>query len=92
MVITSSFSTAIDDFLHDLSHVFPIKDVCMLPFFLGLEFDYLPIGLLVFQHKYISDLLRKTNMTKINPVSSPMPRSIKLSKFDTPFFTNTTLF
>lgn len=92
MVITLSPSTAIDDFLSELSHIFPFKDLGRLSFFLGLEFDYMPTGLLVSQSKYIYDLLRKTNMITANLVFSLMPSSIKLSKFDTPSFIDPALF
>lgn len=53
MVVTSSLSTTIYKFLEALGYVFPIKDLGKLSFFLGIEIDYLPNGLLLSQRKYI---------------------------------------
>lgn len=69
-----------------------MKDLGCLSYSLGLQLDYLPGGMLMSQRKYISDILRKTNMTKANPISSPMFASTKISKFDSPSFDNPTLF
>lgn len=92
MVITYSSANAIDKFLEDLSCAFPIKDLGRLAYFLSLELDYLDDGVLLSQRKYILDILRKTNMTDANLISSPMFSSLKLSKFGSPLFDNLTVF
>lgn len=39
-------------------------------------------GITLSQHKYVVDLLQKTNMTQAKPVSTPTTTSKKLSKHD----------
>ncbi|XP_040999433.1 uncharacterized mitochondrial protein AtMg00810-like [Juglans microcarpa x Juglans regia] len=92
MIITSSSSSDVKRLIVSLGQAFPVTDLGPLPYFLGLELDYLSDGLFISQRKYISDLLKKANMLGSKPISSPMSTSTKLSKFDAPTFENATLF
>lgn len=53
MIITYSFTFTVDDLVKSLGKAFSFSDLRMLSYFLGLELDYLPNGLLIFQRKYI---------------------------------------
>jgi hypothetical protein len=52
-----------------------------LHYFLGVEVIKLESGLLLSQRRYISDLLKKTNMHEAKPITSPMASSSMLSAF-----------
>jgi histone deacetylase 1/2 len=80
LIITGSSNRAIDSLLRELNHVFAIKDLGPLSFFLGIEVALDPGGLVLSQRKYIKELLQRTNMTQCRPVSTPMSSSEKLSK------------
>lgn len=84
IVIASSLPSATDKLVSDLGLAFPVKDLGKLSFFLGLEVDYLPTGLLLSQRKYIKDLLICSQMLHAKPISSPMAASLKLSIFYSP--------
>ncbi|KAF5445640.1 hypothetical protein F2P56_034679 [Juglans regia] len=92
MVITSTHPHAIDVVIRDLSMTFPVKDLGSLSYFLGLEVDCCDSGIILSQHKYIKDLLARSNMLQAKSISSPMAASLKLSQFDAPGFDNCTLF
>lgn len=47
MVITSSSSNDIEKFLEALNCDFLVKDIGRVSYFLGLELDYLPNGVLL---------------------------------------------
>ena len=72
LIITASKPSAIDDLLCHLKTNFAIKDLGTLNFFLGVEVLPNSSSLVLSQKRYIVDLLRKTNMLKAKPVSSPM--------------------
>ena len=72
IIITASKPSAIDDLLCHLKTNFAIKDLGTLNFFLGVEVLPNSSSLVLSQKRYIVDLLRKTNMLKAKPVSSPM--------------------
>ncbi|XP_040996228.1 uncharacterized mitochondrial protein AtMg00810-like [Juglans microcarpa x Juglans regia] len=92
MLITSSIHAAIDNLISALARAFPVKDLGQLSYFLGIEIDYLISGIFLSQRKYIKDLLERSNMLNAKPMTSPMAASLKLSQFDGPEFTDSTLF
>jgi hypothetical protein len=79
IIIVSSILTAIDELLQLLCIDFVIKDLGNLHYFLGVEVLPVKAGLLLFKQRYIRDLLHKTNMEDIKPVTSPMSSSSVLS-------------
>ena len=79
LIITTSKPSAIGDLLCHLKTNFAIKDLGNLNFFLGVEVLPNSFGLVLSQKHYIIDLLRKTNMLKAKPISSPMAQSTSLS-------------
>jgi len=81
ILLTGSSPVALDSLIRSLSIDFPIKDLGPLSYFLGVEVTRCPEGLHLSQHRYIMDLLQKTNMMLAKPITSPMSASAPLSKF-----------
>jgi hypothetical protein len=79
IIITSNNSTAISDIVSQLSVVFELKDLGLLHYFLGLQIDYKKVGLFVHQHKYVSDLLHKFQMTDCKAAPTPIATTPPLS-------------
>uniref|UniRef100_A0A2N9I4N5 Uncharacterized protein n=1 Tax=Fagus sylvatica TaxID=28930 RepID=A0A2N9I4N5_FAGSY len=77
----SRLQTSIARLIQALQADFALKDLGPLHFFLGVQVYTTKVGLFLFQRRYISDLLKKTNMHEAKPVSSPMSLSTVLSKF-----------
>ena len=64
-----------------------------MDFFWGIEVQRQNDGSLILtQSKYIRDLLAKTKMDESNPISSPMVRGCKLTKFGSEDFSDPTLY
>jgi hypothetical protein len=61
------------------SNAFAVKDLGQLNYFLGVEVHHTSAGLILTQHKYIHDLLLRTNMDSSNGVSTPMLPTDKLT-------------
>ncbi|KAL4575563.1 hypothetical protein LXL04_022410 [Taraxacum kok-saghyz] len=68
------------NFLHD---TFKIKDLGQIIFFLGMEFTNTDDGMIVHQHKYITELLDYYKVHTEHPIKSPPPSNLK------DFFDNT---
>lgn len=94
IVLTSSNQSAIDTLIQDLGNAFPIKDLGTFFFFyfLGLEVDHMPTGLMLSQRKYIKTLLIQSKMLLAKLISSPIATSLKLSKFNYLDFEDATLY
>jgi hypothetical protein len=92
ILLTGSSTAALDGLICSLSIDFPIKDLGPMSFFLGVEVTHCPEGLHLSQHRYVLDLLHKTNMTLAKPTTSPMFASAPLSKFDGLSLSDATLY
>ena len=92
IIITSSSTAAIDTILTNLHKDFAVKDLGPLKFFLGIEVLSNPNGVLLSQHRYITDILRKTNMLEAKPIASPMASSTSLSAYEGEPVSDHTLF
>jgi hypothetical protein len=79
IIILSSSSAATDKLLVQLQEDFAVKDLGVLSYFLGIEVHHTSTGLILTQRKYISDLLRRTNMLSSKGVPTPMLPTEKLS-------------
>uniref|UniRef100_A0A2N9E312 Integrase catalytic domain-containing protein n=1 Tax=Fagus sylvatica TaxID=28930 RepID=A0A2N9E312_FAGSY len=71
IILTGSVPAAIQELIRDLAQAFELKDLGPLKYFLGLQVEYTPSGLLVHQTKYATDLLAKHNMSTCKPCSTP---------------------
>jgi hypothetical protein len=82
IILTGSHATAIRSLISTLQQEFPLKDLGLLGFFLGIQATRTAAGLHLCQAKYISDLLHRVQMQGAKPSTSPCSSSTKLSKFD----------
>ncbi|KAK4424667.1 Retrovirus-related Pol polyprotein from transposon RE1, partial [Sesamum alatum] len=78
IIIISSSPSATERFLSQLQADFAVKDLGTLHYFLGIEARHTSHGLILTQHKYIKDLLTRTNMLHSKGVPTPMVPSDKL--------------
>jgi hypothetical protein len=79
IIIVSSNNDAVTSLLQDLEKEFALKDLRSLHYFLGIEVNQMPRGILLSQEKYANDLLKKVGMSNCKPASTPMATSEKLS-------------
>ena len=63
IVLIGNNTSVIDTFVQALSAKFSLKDLGNLNYFLGVEVIPHNKGLFLSQHKYISDILSRTNMS-----------------------------
>ena len=73
IIITGDDEHAVDLLVHTLAKRFSLKDLGSLTYFLGVEIQSHPRGLVLSQHRYIQDLLHRTNMSNSRPVATPLP-------------------
>ena len=59
---------------------FHIKDLEMLKYFLGVEVMKSKQGILLFQRKYVLDMLSETRKLGTKPCSTPMAPNVQLNK------------
>ena len=82
IIVVSSTSSAADQLLKQLRCDFPVKDLGQLGYFLGIEVKHMEDGILLNQQKYVTDLLKRTNMQQAKPMCTPMSSSEKLSRHE----------
>lgn len=82
----------ITELISGLHNDFPITNLDSLHYFLGVEATFNSKGLVLTQHKYMTDLLHRTNMQLAKPVKTPMSTSEKLSAFTGHLFEDPTLY
>src|SRR6266508_1301324 len=71
----------IDEARNHLKTKFEMKDLGQTKFFLGLQLEHLPTGILIHQSAYIQKILEKLNMDKSYPSKTPMVvRSLDMNK------------
>lgn len=79
ILVTGNDNDLLQRTLQALAMRFSVKDHEDLHYFLGIEVKRVPHGLHLNQRKYILDLLTRTNMLSVKPVSTPMATTPKLS-------------
>jgi hypothetical protein len=82
IIITGTDAKLIQSIIAQLQQEFPVKDLGLLHFFLGIQVSRTDQGLHLCQAKYIFDLLHRANMQDAKPAKSPSPFGLKLSKYD----------
>ena len=80
IVIAGSSPRAVDGLVDSLAATFPIKDLGLLEYFLGLEASYNSGGMTLTQQKYAMDLLHRVNMENCKPTSTPLSTSDQLAR------------
>ncbi|XP_035547414.1 uncharacterized mitochondrial protein AtMg00810-like [Juglans regia] len=92
ILVTGSSTTTINSLIHQLCDGLPVKDLGQLHFFLGIETHFEFGGLFFSQHKYVVDLLQKTNMSNAKAVSTPISSAHAFKLFDGDPFHDPTLY
>ncbi|KAJ4758161.1 polyprotein [Rhynchospora pubera] len=82
IIVTGSDMTQVASLITTLQSHYPLKDLGILSFFLGISVKHTPDGLHLSQKQYVTDLLHRTYMSQAQSVSSPMAVNTSLSKFD----------
>jgi histone deacetylase 1/2 len=80
IIIVSSSDKATDKLIQNMNEDFAVQDLGPLEYFLGIEVKPDSNGVLLSQKRYALDLLKKANMEKCKPISTPMSSSERLSK------------
>jgi histone deacetylase 1/2 len=78
IIVASSTKEATEVLLRNLGKEFTLKDLGELHYFLGIEVNKVPNGVILSQ----DNLLKKVNMSDCKPVSSPLSTNEKLSAFE----------
>ncbi|WKA01767.1 hypothetical protein VitviT2T_020032 [Vitis vinifera] len=92
LVITGNNLCFVSEIVAQLGNWFSLKDMGQLNFFLGKEAISTKSGLFFSQHKYIRNLLSKTNMIGAKDVSTPLSTTTSLKLVDGTSSTNSTEF
>ncbi|KAK9093200.1 hypothetical protein Syun_028111 [Stephania yunnanensis] len=92
ILITGSNPLLIQQLITWLNSKFSLKSLGDVDFFLGFEVHRDSTGLYLSQHKYILDLLKRTNLLDSKPMSSPYSVGVKLSATDGIPFSDPTLY
>lgn len=72
VIITCSSSTLIQEFIHQLSKEFDLRNLGPLHYFLGIQVLKHSSGIILTQQKYLLDTLISANMHESKPWSTPM--------------------
>ncbi|KAG8476441.1 hypothetical protein CXB51_033363 [Gossypium anomalum] len=80
IIITGTHQASIDQFATNLNSRFSLKDLGPLSYFLGIEVSPTSNGLILSQHKYVLDFLRRAKMDQANGSPTPMVTSSTLSQ------------
>ncbi|TQE05315.1 hypothetical protein C1H46_009090 [Malus baccata] len=82
ILITGNSTDHIARLIQQLGVLFSMKDLGPLHYFLGMEVHRTAAGLHLTQAKYITDLLKRTNMLDCKPISAPAIPGRRLSLSD----------
>ena len=77
-MITGSDLQLIEQLQQQLKSSFHMKDLGPLQYFLGLEAQHCPTGILLHQYKYTQELLSLVGLSDANSVLTPMKVNLKL--------------
>lgn len=78
VLITGSNPRCIDELKRVMQSEFEMTDLGKLSYFLGMEFTYTIVGLILHQKKYVKELLERFGMTMCNSARSPIEVNQKL--------------
>lgn len=79
IIIIRDDLNVIQDIEAHLDHVFSIKDLGKLSFFLGIETGYVHNGICLTRKKFTKELLATTGLQATKDVATPLPINLKLS-------------
>jgi hypothetical protein len=79
IIVASSSQDATNALLKNLEENFALKDLGDLHYFLGIEVTKTKEGILLTQHKYANELLKRAGMIGCKSISTLLSTSEKLS-------------
>jgi hypothetical protein len=79
IIVASSSQDATNALLKNLEENFALKDLGDLHYFLGIEVTKTKEGILLTQHKYANELLKRAGMIDCKSISTLLSTSEKLS-------------
>lgn len=79
IIITGSSSTLVSAWIAPIASCFSLKDPTYLDYFLGIKVTRTRQGLHLMYRKYVIDLFTKMNMHDVNPISTPLVTTPKLT-------------
>ncbi|KAL0448352.1 UNVERIFIED_CONTAM: Retrovirus-related Pol polyprotein from transposon TNT 1-94 [Sesamum latifolium] len=92
LIFTGNNPSLFENFKKEMSLEFDMTDLCLMPYYLGLEVKQSKEGIFLSQAGYAKEVLKKFNMFDCNSVNTPMVTGLKLSKFGDEEKVNPTLF
>ena len=78
LIVTGSDVNEIEAFKCQIMNEFEMTDLGNLTYFMSMEFTEISEGLVMYQMKYASDILKRFNMVSFNPSSLPAETNLKL--------------
>ncbi|CAH9100668.1 unnamed protein product [Cuscuta europaea] len=88
LLITGNDRSMIDQFKLYLGTTFPVKDLGVMKYFLGIEVARNSTGIFMCQRKYVLDILAETGLSECKPVTFPMVQNHRLQSDTGPFFSD----
>ncbi|XP_030461333.2 uncharacterized mitochondrial protein AtMg00810-like [Syzygium oleosum] len=92
ILVTGDTPELLRSLITRLSQEFAMKDLGPLHYFLGIEAHHRSDGTLLSQAKYVDSLLRKFDLVKVKPVSTPLASKTLLSANDGEVLASPTLY
>ena len=92
IIITGTDFASIQQIKTHLHDTFSIKDLGRLHYFLGLEVDYVPEGIVLTQSKFTKDLLQDIPLDTSKPAVTPLPQHHKLDSTEGSLLPNPELY
>ena len=82
IIVTGSSESQVSQLITRLNNSFALRDLGQLSYFLGIEVTYSKGSMHLSQTKYISDLLKRTDMTDCKPAKTPGAVGKIMTQFD----------
>ncbi|XP_044481525.1 uncharacterized mitochondrial protein AtMg00810-like [Mangifera indica] len=73
-------SALVEEFKSNMMGTFEMTDLGLLQYFMGLEIFQDEDGVFIFQKKYVTNLLKKFNMSNCKMMATPMNKNQKLKQ------------
>lgn len=80
ILISSPYEKVLDKVVEDLSNKFEVKNLGIVRYCLGMEFEAHRGRFSIGRQRYVSELLEKFGMSNAKPVSTPLKLGVKLHK------------
>lgn len=86
IIVTGDNYSEITDLKNHMHHIFSIKDLGILHYFLGIEVGYVTDGIILSQKKFSNDILKDCDFDYSKPAVTPLPLNLKSSATNGPLY------